>query len=972
MAKQLLNDTQAAKHLGITKELLYAYIKNAPKTQLGHDRKLQTIIKDGRNYFDFDELQAFDTYLKEPWSKPGEKRPPIPKYIDDYLRAEIKGQCPITGKGAPLDNAHIVDYSISLSHHHHNLIRIAKDEHTKADTGILPKSILLAYKQQLVDKIRNELSAEDNIYLHTLKPPLPHPFFVGRDFELANLIALMETERVVVIQGIGGIGKTQLLLNALQQVCYHNPVIYINIETINDVKDLVILLQNSLYEITGKQSSQSLIDELRGLPVTFIFDSLEKLLISQRDEVEDLINNLLIHTAEVQLLITSQIDLSIFDYEQHKIQLSGIDDSPILIILKHLLPDNIALSNDDINWILNFCNGHPLSIKLLASLIKFLGNTSKAIERIEQQDNLEQPLRRIHNKSTSLDKCLSTVFDCLTSQEKAFLLLVKCYPAGMNLERYQLKHKNQDIVTIVATIKQFFFLENYLGEFETERVAIPNPIRPFISAMAKKFDGDIETIELNAYEQIMVEAMVYDTYYVEGWRDGPAEIGIMKLDEELPNILEAFHYASAKIAGLKDKISKKERKYVVMVMGLSSAMGKFCFTRGYFDYGTMFARAGIRANLLLGEINLVAQQYMYLAQIFDRQFDVENFKTTVAEMEEIAQRTGNIEMHVNASWAKGRLAIETGDWANAKIFLKKALDLLNSEPADKVGQKRHSKNSDIDQEAISGNTALLLSELGKVYEFSGDLKQAIPYYTKAITIQEQYNDETNLLSSYHHLGFCLVHTGHVDEGLKLFFITIEGFYRNRQYEYLGNSLSEIGRIISDRPEALNNESLTEERIKAALGSLCEQLKDSYQRLCLNMDSGAALNAMPNQLQGKLLYTMMLVSVLPCRGLLWRYMVNLIDIFKKEENNKSLLIPIIVTSHIVGGVDDWRDSANKEEIIEQLCLYCLILNGGPDINGKTKIFQWLAFWMNQVKLRNNITPQEMWDEALVITKLKGKL
>jgi hypothetical protein len=93
----LLSDTEAAIYLGITKELLFSYIRNAPKGYKGDTRKLSSIIIDGQNYFEKNELIDFDSYLKEPWSESAAQRPPIPSYIKEYLKVEIQGKCPITG-----------------------------------------------------------------------------------------------------------------------------------------------------------------------------------------------------------------------------------------------------------------------------------------------------------------------------------------------------------------------------------------------------------------------------------------------------------------------------------------------------------------------------------------------------------------------------------------------------------------------------------------------------------------------------------------------------------------------------------------------------------------------------------------------------------------------------------------------------------------------------------------------------------
>lgn len=63
-----------------------------------------------------------------------------------------------------------------------------------------------------------------------------------------------------------------------------------------------------------------------------------------------------------------------------------------------------------------------------------------------------------------------------------------------------------------------------------------------------------------------------------------------------------------------------------------------------------------------------------------------------------------------------------------------------------------------------------------------------------------------------------------------------------------------------------------------------------------------------------------------------------------------------------GIEDWRQSDAKVEVVEQLSMHALLLNGAPDINGETKVFQWLDFWMNLTGIRPEISAQELFDEA----------
>jgi hypothetical protein len=360
--KKLLSVTESAILLGITKELLFAYVRNAPKKHLGQNRKLITNVENGQNYFSEEELLNFDEYLKSPWSKVGEPRPPIPSYIQEYLKVEIGGKCPISGKGYPLENAHISPYSESLNHHHHNIIRIANEEHTKIDNNVIPRDILENTKYSLIKGLRDNLINEQNGSHTFSNVPRPHPVFIGRVEKLLELISVMEFDKLVIIEGLGGIGKTQLLLNAFENVKYHNPIIWIDVETIGSFSNLLFVLNNAVLQFTGNNPSKSLIDSLKDIPCTLIFDSLEKLLINERDETEDLIKSLMIETNQLQIIITTQINLSVFDFPKKIIKLNGLDFEESFILIHELIENEIKISTESLNYIIDFCKTYSFSL----------------------------------------------------------------------------------------------------------------------------------------------------------------------------------------------------------------------------------------------------------------------------------------------------------------------------------------------------------------------------------------------------------------------------------------------------------------------------------------------------------------------------------------------------------------------------------------------------------------------------------
>jgi len=127
----LVSQDEAAIYLGITKELLFSFVKKGY-----NGRKLTVNSNISNNFFDIKDLQNWNLFLHEPLINQGEKKPDIPLSIREYLKVESKGKCGRCGSGHRLDNAHINPWAESFSHHPHNLIRLCTDCHTKYDYGI--------------------------------------------------------------------------------------------------------------------------------------------------------------------------------------------------------------------------------------------------------------------------------------------------------------------------------------------------------------------------------------------------------------------------------------------------------------------------------------------------------------------------------------------------------------------------------------------------------------------------------------------------------------------------------------------------------------------------------------------------------------------------------------------------------------------------------------------------------------------
>lgn len=971
MQAKLLTDTEACIHLGITKELLYAYIRNAPKKALNHDRKLISVEIDGRNMFELSELDSFDAYLKEPWSNPGDKRPEIPSYIQEYLKTEIGGKCPITEKGYPLDNAHIEDYSVSRSHHHHNIIRIAKDEHTKFDNGVLSKSTLIQAKASLIDSLRQRLRAELDKAFKSIRIPKPHHLFLGRDLELIQLVHSMETDRLIVIEGIGGMGKTQLLLNALDNVKYHNPVIWIDAEALSTMEDLLMLVSNEISKIDRVVMQGNLIDTLATTRITLVIDSLESLLIPFRDEVEDFIDAVMTQSEEVQLLITSQIDLNIFDQQKTLFKLDGVSDDYSEAIVKSFLHEAIQMSDTELEWIIDFCGGHPLSLKLSASLVLFFRSAEKAISHLQQADSLKQPLRRKHDKSTALSICLSTIYNHLTDDQKKILHYTKFFPGGVKRINIKSNAETSDFDENLAVLQQFFLIDIIYDILDIERISVQNPFRKFLYDRSLSENAEHHyDYERSVLLEISMEAMIIHHYYIETSVYGSAEFGILRMEAEFPNIMEAFTLAKKKFYdGNKSLIDKASEEYHLIIGSITSSLGKFFFVRGAYELGISMAKEGIKNSMERKMYDDTATQYVYLSQLQARQHDFFGVAHTIQELEQFAETTKNENAIICLHWVKGRLHAEKGENQEALSHLEKAVELMKILMEKNLAEENKNLQKIHPDEPINmreeGNVGLIYNEIGRIYEDTHKPNKALEYYKLGLEIQVKLNDEVNALSCYYHLANCFIDLDRFEEAFEFYFICIEGFLSHRNYEYLTNTMAELGRQTEQYPELAVNKQLTEEAFQEALGNLSDRIQSLVHR-SRNQNQEFNIESIPHEMIGHMILLTKLTSFSEYKFCLYGWAKELMNELNID-NGVNYFTAIISLANIVGSYDHWQtlSTEEREEHIRMLHLSCFVINGGPDLKSKTRIFFWLAKWMQYTGLDKDATADKLWNTTMEI-------
>lgn len=758
MQANLLTDTEACIHLGITKELLYAYVRYAPKKHLNHDRKLITEFIEGKSMFDKNELDSFNTYLMEPWSETNEQRPAIPKYIKEYLKTEIGGKCPITQKGFPLEDAHLVDYSISRSHHHHNIIRIAKDEHTKYDNGVLPREILKEKKKELIESIISNLrQAPGKTNIITYLPNVDASSILGREDDLIKIHdSIHANGKATVVNGIGGIGKTTIAqLYAQQYHSLYENFLWLEFSDVFDSNESEAVFMsaftndNLILDFLGVQIEEK-------VPLRHRFSSvINKLgLISGRTLM--ILDNAPMefgryslrfpNKEKLHILVTSRKIIEGFP----AIQIDSLEESAAL----KLFYTFYSIEQDDelVVKILDSFGRHTLTIELLSKLAKKRTIGLEKLFQLIQNEGLNLSVEakvisehdKVRNPAIPFNY-LCNIFDVSDLSEKSFRLLGNLSIIGsvrLTFNQLQslldLEFSDNELFDNLDHLYQLgwvtrnentYVLHQLVGEvlrsklkptFESCSILVSR-IREFIELSTNEIDGYSHRVFIQVAEQLITNLKVPEDF--KFWTN----FLIARFNGNMGDF-DRYNewYSSVKL----DEQEIVRRRSILVNHGnillnqgkCSEAINILTTCIDYFEDETILAQVNVSIGHAYSELG----EYSKAACIIEKAI---------------------ITLEKDPNLNRSEFAVALNNYSNIMNGLGKHRDALE------YGKK----SLQIREEILTDNHPLLAqsyNNTGVDYEYLGELDLAFDYHQKALNIRKSFGNEINadLGETYHNIA----------------------------------------------------------------------------------------------------------------------------------------------------------------------------------------------------------------------------
>jgi len=251
-------------------------------------------------------------------------------------------------------------------------------------------------------------------------PIQPTPF-VGRERELADVLALLDSHRIVTLTGPGGSGKTRLALQAAAESVerYGDGVWFVSLAAVREPS----LIEPTIARVVG--GPDDLYAFLAGKRTLLVLDNLEQLLPDAADIVLRL---------DAHILATSRSRLNVATEQEFPLPTLPIDDATALFTQRarqlepHFEPDAA------VRQIAERLDGLPLALELAAARVKVL-TPGQILERLGRSlDLLTSGAHDAPERQRTLRGTVEWSYQLLTAAEQRLFARLAVFTGSFELE----------------------------------------------------------------------------------------------------------------------------------------------------------------------------------------------------------------------------------------------------------------------------------------------------------------------------------------------------------------------------------------------------------------------------------------------------------------------------------------------------------------------------------------------------------
>jgi predicted ATPase/class 3 adenylate cyclase len=471
-------------------------------------------------------------------------------------------------------------------------------------------------------------------------PVQPTPL-VGRERELAEILELLRSSRLLTLTGAGGSGKTRLAIQAAAEATdnFRDGVWFVSLASLRDAELVSPTIAASV------DGGGDLLDYLRPKKLLLLLDNMEQLLPDAASQVDALLA-----APGITVLVTSRERVGISAEQEYPVPTLALEEGAMLFVQRARQLRPAFQPDRHVDDVVVRLDGLPLAIELAAARVKVL--TPKQIaERLGRSlDLLKGGGADLPERQRTLRATIEWSHELLGDEERRLFARLAVFGGSFELETAE-RVCDADLDAVGSLVDKSLLRETADGRF-----FMLETIREFALRL---FEDLPDAVELQRRHAAFFVALGSDLQpELEGAQDESRALD--RLERELPNIRAALTF-------LRDEDPDSE----LVLVSTASEMFRL---HGHAVEG----RAWLEDALGRTDRNHPArpdglEKVAYLAY---QCRDLDAAEAYVEELQELADAICNDGAKGRALHVAAIVAISRGDTAAATALEEEAVGLL--------------------------------------------------------------------------------------------------------------------------------------------------------------------------------------------------------------------------------------------------------------------------------------------------------
>ncbi len=606
--------------------------------------------------------------------------------------------------------------------------------------------------------------------------PKPKPYFAGRKEELKCLKEAYKNVPIILVDGSGGIGKTQLMAKFIEEMNLQKQLIWLDCKPTTHTDEIIAGAGYPDYlkgeRKTDREKFSAFKDRLEEFELVLFIDNFQE--VANTKNFKEFLAFMQEYLGKGRIILLCRDNLVSPNFQPRRIHLEGLGGDSFThaqALYKNSYAAGEEVADETLQQVCNLLKGYPLAIDLAVYLLSVGTEVESIIKEVAEE------AKNIENKNEKISqRLLNTIFKRpdATEQERDFIKLLSVFRGKIHEDAA----KTVIPKTIFTRAKRQLLKRNLL-QIEKKHLELHPLIREFCyekleekTITHKKAADYFKNTRATELDIELEEKIFYHLSQAEEWN----EVSQYLVDNGRDYILQGYLGQLQKMI-----ISAKEAQAYQPIFYIFE--GDIAEIQGDWPLATSFFEMAKEDD----EISIQLEGVIKTGEMLYRKGDVKDAQLIFEAAIEQAKYEGLEKWEARARNDLGLVYEFLGDLRKALKILKAAL--LIRERLNYPNDIAISLNNVASVEIALGNIseAIRLSErsltifkgkrnklgvatsLNYIGEFKRKLKkdkEALKSYSKSLVILKEVGDKSGIASVLNNIGLIRINLGQFKEALK--------------------------------------------------------------------------------------------------------------------------------------------------------------------------------------------------------------